>query len=113
MTRSNWTPSIVPRGDDQNVYLVVVDLGQNGRIWPEADFEGRILKPLSATGSPDSIKIRYLSFLSMPKRVGLETCPPTSQENSACAAIYNCGMSHFSCKGRYHDIQLPLPMRLF
>jgi hypothetical protein len=47
MTRSNWTPSIVPRGDDQNVYLVVVDLGQNGRIWPEADFEGTDLETVS------------------------------------------------------------------
>jgi len=27
MRRSNWTPSIVPRGDDHDVYLVVDDLG--------------------------------------------------------------------------------------
>jgi hypothetical protein len=25
MRRSNWTPSIVPRGDDQNIYLVMDD----------------------------------------------------------------------------------------
>lgn len=37
--RSKWTPSIVPRDDDQNVYLVVDDLGKNGRVWREADFE--------------------------------------------------------------------------
>jgi hypothetical protein len=30
MRRSGWTPSIVPRGDDQNVYLVMDDLGQAG-----------------------------------------------------------------------------------
>jgi hypothetical protein len=40
MRKSNWTPSIVPRGDDQNVYMVVDDLGRLGRIWPEADVEG-------------------------------------------------------------------------
>jgi hypothetical protein len=34
----NWTPSIVP-GDDQNVYLVIDDLGQLGRVWREADVE--------------------------------------------------------------------------
>jgi hypothetical protein len=34
-----WTPSIVPRGDDQNVYLVVDDFGQNGRVYREADVE--------------------------------------------------------------------------
>jgi hypothetical protein len=37
--RSNWTPSIVPRGDDHDVYLVVDDLGRLGRVWREADFE--------------------------------------------------------------------------
>jgi hypothetical protein len=39
MRNSRWTPSIVPRGDDHTVYLVLDDLGPNGRIWPEADFE--------------------------------------------------------------------------
>jgi hypothetical protein len=34
----SWTPSIVP-SDDQNVYLVVDDLGQLGRVWREADVE--------------------------------------------------------------------------
>jgi hypothetical protein len=28
--KSNWTPSIVPDGDDQNVYLVADDLGVMG-----------------------------------------------------------------------------------
>jgi hypothetical protein len=35
----NWTPSIVPRGDDHDVYLVVDDLGRLGRVRREADFE--------------------------------------------------------------------------
>jgi hypothetical protein len=39
MRRSNWTPSIVPRGDDHDVYLVVDDLGRLGRVWLEADYE--------------------------------------------------------------------------
>jgi hypothetical protein len=34
-----WTPSIVPRGDDHDVYMVVDDLGKLGRIWSEADYE--------------------------------------------------------------------------
>jgi hypothetical protein len=37
MRRSNWTPSIVPIGDDHNVYLVMDDLGRLGRVWREAD----------------------------------------------------------------------------
>jgi hypothetical protein len=39
MRSSSWTPSIVPRGDDQDVFLVVDDLGRLGRVWREADFE--------------------------------------------------------------------------
>ena len=31
MRGSNWTPSIVPNDDDQNVYLVVDDFGRHGR----------------------------------------------------------------------------------
>ena len=34
----NSTPSIVPRDDDQNVYLVFDDLSEHGRVWREADF---------------------------------------------------------------------------
>jgi hypothetical protein len=39
MRKSNWTPSIVPRGDDHDIYLVVDDLGRIGRVWREADYE--------------------------------------------------------------------------
>jgi hypothetical protein len=39
MRKSSWTPSIVPRADDQDVYLVVDDLGRFGRVWREADVE--------------------------------------------------------------------------
>ena len=39
MPKTGWTPSIVPKGDDQNVYLVVDDLGRNGRVYREADVE--------------------------------------------------------------------------
>ena len=37
MRRSNWTPSIVPGGYDQTVYLVTDDFGRIGRAWREAD----------------------------------------------------------------------------
>jgi hypothetical protein len=44
MRISDWTPSILPRGDHQDVYLVVDDLGRFGRAWRETvvgatDFE--------------------------------------------------------------------------
>jgi hypothetical protein len=41
MRRTGWVPSIVivPNGDDQNVYLVIDDLGSHGRVWREANAE--------------------------------------------------------------------------
>jgi len=35
----NWTPSIVPSGDSETVYLVLDDFGDLGRVWRETDFE--------------------------------------------------------------------------
>jgi hypothetical protein len=39
MRKSSWTPSIVPRSNDQDIYLVVDDLGRLGQVWREAEFE--------------------------------------------------------------------------
>lgn len=39
MRRSNWTPSIVPNGEDQNVFLVVDDFGKSGRAYRETGVE--------------------------------------------------------------------------
>jgi hypothetical protein len=44
MRRSNWTPSIVPRDDDQNVYLVADDFGRSGRAYRETDVEATDLE---------------------------------------------------------------------
>lgn len=41
---STWTPSIVPSGDDQTVYLVMDDLGRLGRVWRETDAEATDLE---------------------------------------------------------------------
>jgi hypothetical protein len=46
--RRSWTPSIVPNGDDQNVYLVVDDFGDGGRVFREVDLEGSDLETLIA-----------------------------------------------------------------
>ncbi len=39
MRKSNWAPSIVPKWQDQTVYLVLNDFGREGRAWCEADTE--------------------------------------------------------------------------
>ena len=37
--RRNWTPSIVPSGDDQTVYLVINNFGNLGAAFPETDVD--------------------------------------------------------------------------
>src|SRR5262245_49932431 len=32
-----WTPPIVPKGDDENVYLLVDNLGSYGEVWREIE----------------------------------------------------------------------------
>jgi hypothetical protein len=44
MSRSDWTPSIVPNEHDQTVYLVAEDFGRLGRAWREADYESTDLE---------------------------------------------------------------------
>jgi hypothetical protein len=46
--RSNLTPSIVPNGKDQNVYLVVDDFGRLGRAYCETDVEETDLETVIA-----------------------------------------------------------------
>jgi hypothetical protein len=37
--RRSWTPSIVPNGTDQTIYLVLNDFGRLGHAFPETDLE--------------------------------------------------------------------------
>lgn len=39
MRESNWTPSIVPGGCDQTIYLVADDCGRPGCAWVDTDYE--------------------------------------------------------------------------
>ena len=56
MRNSGWTPSIVPRDDDQNVYVVLDDLGRSGRACRETDVERTDLKRSSWTCSRGNTK---------------------------------------------------------
>jgi hypothetical protein len=48
MRRSNWTPSIVPVGADENVYLAEDCFGRNGCVWREADSKATDLETVIA-----------------------------------------------------------------
>ena len=119
MRQSDWTPSIVPRGDDQNVYLVVDDLGRLGRVWREVDVERTDLE----TVIQDLLEGQYKNPIGVfgfnpIEGWSLDVSADVAQElrrrcdlqlRNVPGPIVDFVKRH---EGRYHDIQLPLPMRL-
>ena len=119
MRKSNWAPSIVPNSGDHNVYLVLDDLGRSGRIWAEADAEttdlDTVIADLLAGEYKDPVRV-----------IGFNTAEGWSQDVSADVAQelrHRCDLQQRDVpfflqdfvdryEGRYHDIQLPLPIRL-
>jgi hypothetical protein len=91
MRKSSWTPSIVP-SDDQNVYLVVDDFGQFGRVWREADIEKTDLE----TVIDDLLHgqtTRSAFLASTPQRAGRGMSPATLPKSCAGAVICRCATS--------------------
>lgn len=118
MSRKGWTPSIVPKSEDQNVYLVIDDFGRNGRVYRQADVETTDLETVIV----DLLEGHYKS----PVRVAFNTSEKWSQDVSAEVAheLRQCCdlqmrngpffLQDFASQyeGRYHYYQLPLPIRL-
>ena len=119
MSRSSWTPSIVPNEDDQTVYLVVDDFGRSGRVFREADVENTDLETVVV----DLLEGQYKDPVRV---VAFNTAEKWSQDVSADVAQElrrRCDLQlrdipfylqEFTDRqeGRYRDIQLPLPMAL-
>jgi hypothetical protein len=119
MGKSNWTPSIVPSGDDQNIYLVMDDLGRLGPVWREADVGAAELEAVIL----DLLEGQYKDPVRV---VAFNTADKWSQDVSADVAKElrrRCDLQMRDVpfflqdfvdryEGRYRDIQLPLPMRL-
>jgi hypothetical protein len=120
MHRSNWTASIVPGGDDQNVYLVVDDLGRLGRVWREADVEATDLETvIQDLISGQYIRTLYAPSASIPLKVGPVTCQLMWTTSCAGASTSKTAMflpafrlSSTAIRAPYHDIRLPLPIRV-
>ena len=119
MPRTGWTPSIVPKREDQNVYLVIDDFGRNGRVYREADVETTDLETVIV----DLLEGQYKSPVRV---VAFNTSEKWSQDVSAEVAHelrQRCDLQMRDVpfflqdfvgqyEGRYHDYQLPLPIRL-
>ena len=70
--RKSWTPSIVPNGDDHNVYLVLDDFGRFGRAWREADAENTDLETVigGLLGGEYKGPVRVVGFNTAERRFG-------------------------------------------
>ncbi len=120
MRGSSRTPSIVPNDGDQNVYIVLDDLGRDGRASRQIDVERTDLETV-ITAMLDG------EYRSPVRVVGFNTAEGWSQDVSADVAHeirHRCDLQMRDVpfyledfveryEGRYHDVQLILPMRIF
>jgi hypothetical protein len=110
MPRTGWTPSIVAKGDDQNVYLAVDDFGRKGRAYREADVEATDLETVIADLLDGRIKTRSGGSVSTPPRNGRRMYRPTWRTKCAIAAISKGATYHFSCKTLSTDTMVDITM---
>jgi hypothetical protein len=117
MRKSNRTPSIVPNDDDQNVYIVLDDFGRAGLAYRETDAEHADLEAVIM----DMLEGQYQNPVRV---VGFNTAEKWSEDASGQVAHElrrRCDLQLRDVpfyledfvelhEGRYHDIQLPLPL---
>jgi hypothetical protein len=119
MSKTDWTPSIVPNENDQTVYLVAEDFGKPGSAWSEAGYERTDL----ATLIQDLLTGQYREPIRVVVFNTAERWSEDISEDVAHELRRRCDLQMRDIpfflqdftdryKGRYHDIQLPLPMRL-
>jgi hypothetical protein len=119
MRKSDWTPSIVPGSEDQNVYLVVDDLGPLGRVWRESDEANTDLETVILDLLEGQYKnpIRVASFNTFEKwsqDVSVDVARELRRRCDLQLRDIPFFLQGFVDRheGRYQDTQLPLPMRL-
>ena len=119
MRKSNWTPSIVPNGNDQTVYLVADDFGKHGRAWVETDMETADLETVIQdllTGQYNN-PIRVIAF-NTAERWSEDVSEDVAHELRRRCDLQVRDVPFYlqdftdRYEGRYRDVQLPLPMRL-
>jgi hypothetical protein len=119
MRRSNWTPSIVPNGDDQTTYLVMDDFGRHGRAWRETDVEATDLETVigDLLSGQYSDPVRVVAFNTAEKwsqdvsgDVAQELRQRCDQQMRDIPFYLEDFVDRY--EGRYRDIQRPLPLRL-
>ena len=119
MRVSGWAPSIVPKDDDQTVYIVLDDFAPNGCSYRETDVERADLEAVIM----GMLEGQYQNPVRV---VGFNTAEGWSKDVSADVALEvrrRCDLQMRDVpfhleeferhEGRYTDVQLPLPIRMF
>ena len=120
MRTSFGTASIVPHGEEHDVYVVEHEPGRSGRVWAEVDSEGAGFESVVM----DLLTGRYRKPVRVVVfNVAGSWCRDASVE-VAHELRRRCDLQLRDIpfvlqdfvdryEGRYRDVQLPLPMRLF
>jgi hypothetical protein len=119
MPKTGWTPSIGPKGNDQNVYLVVYDFGRNGRTYRKADVETTDLETVIADLLDGQYQnpVRIITF-NTAEKWSLDVSADVAHELRQRCDLQMRDVPFFlqdfvdRYEGRYCDMQLPLPLRL-
>jgi hypothetical protein len=96
MRETDWTPSIVPGGEDLDVCLVMNDFGRRGRAWCEADVEAADLETViqDLLDGQYSDPVRVVSFNTGEDRA--RDISADSPRSCAVGAIYRArGPFHY------------------
>jgi hypothetical protein len=119
MRNLNWTPSLVPDGDDQTVYLVADDFGWNGSAWRETDCEAADLETViqDLLSGQYNNPIRVIAFNTAERwseDVSVDVAHELRRRCDLQMRDIPLPLQDFTDRyeGRYRDVQLPLPMRL-
>ena len=112
------TPSIVPDGRDQDVYLVADDLGRLGGVWAEAaikrtDLEA-VIRDLLAGQFKSPIRVVAFTAEEWSRDVSADVAQELRRRCDQQQRDIPFFLQDFvdRYEGRYRDIQLPLPIRL-
>jgi hypothetical protein len=119
MRGRSWTPSIVPDDNDQTVYVVADNFGKPGRAWTQAEYERTDLEAVfqDLLRGRYNNPIRVVAFSTAERwseDVSVEIAQELRRRCDLQARDIPFFLQNFTDRyeSRYHDIQLPLPMRL-
>jgi hypothetical protein len=114
-----WMRSIVANDNDHDVYLVVDDFGRNGRCYRETNVEDTDLETVIADLLSGQYKnpVRVVAFNTAEKWSHVVSADVAHELRQRCDEQMRdvpFGLEEFMDRheGGYHNVQLPLPLRL-